>query len=233
LFSFNREEFFSSITRELGIAFNRVTLKANSAGNYFVLLDWVNYTVLLSSRDHEIVSKYLSELAVWQSTLLERCFAQTQKKSLKASAIRSTRASLRAIFQQKDDTWNVSAIESYIKILTTPKVSPFIGCLSLGVAAGVCKRLRSDTPRKVVESSKSIIYDFFIKEIVGSRVSVPGHVMVWIYVVCADLKDEFSWFIEGFTTQDDFDKIVAPALERGILRSPELVLSGYNTYRYF
>ena len=34
------------------------------------------------------------------------------------------------------------------------------------------------------------------------------------------------WFFEGYTTQEDFEKDLTPALERGILRSPELVLSG-------
>ena len=34
------------------------------------------------------------------------------------------------------------------------------------------------------------------------------------------------WFFEGYTTQEDFEKVLTPALERGILRSPELVLSG-------
>ena len=45
-------------------------------------------------------------------------------------------------------------------------------------------------------------------------------------------KDEYKWFIEGFTTQEDLDKILAPALERGILRSPELTLSGNNQRRH-
>lgn len=37
---------------------------------------------------------------------------------------------------------------------------------------------------------------------------------------------EFGWFFEGYTNQADFENILGPALERGILRSPELVLTG-------
>jgi hypothetical protein len=40
-------------------------------------------------------------------------------------------------------------------------------------------------------------------------------------------QDEMSWFFEGYATQEDFEKYLTPALERGILRSPELVLSGF------
>jgi hypothetical protein len=39
-------------------------------------------------------------------------------------------------------------------------------------------------------------------------------------------QDEFKWFFEGYTSQADFATVLSPALERGILRSPELVLLG-------
>jgi hypothetical protein len=178
LCSVNREAFFSSIMDELRIAYSRISVKVNAPGNYFVLLDWINHTLLLSGQDNGTFTRHLSDLVTWQSTILECCLAQSQKRSLKVSAIRTTRACLRGIFQQKENGWNADAIESYIRILTTSKVSSFAGCLSIGVVAGVCKRLRKDTTREVVDSSKSKIYEFFIKEIIGSRVSVPGHVMV-------------------------------------------------------
>ena len=34
------------------------------------------------------------------------------------------------------------------------------------------------------------------------------------------------WFFEGYSTQEDFENVLTPPLERGILRSPELVLNG-------
>ena len=43
----------------------------------------------------------------------------------------------------------------------------------------------------------------------------------------AYFQDEIRWFFEGYTTQEDFEKYLTPALERGILRSPELVLRGF------
>jgi hypothetical protein len=53
-------------------------------------------------------------------------------------------------------------------------------------------------------------------------------VMSWYShkIILIDPKDEFKWFVDGFTTQEDLDAVLVPALERGILRSPELVLNG-------
>src|SRR5437762_12329417 len=34
------------------------------------------------------------------------------------------------------------------------------------------------------------------------------------------------WFFEGYSTQEDFENVLTQPLERGILRSPELVLNG-------
>lgn len=60
------------------------------------------------------------------------------------------------------------------------------------------------------------------------RLEYEYQVMSW-YAFLSDsylLQDEMRWFFEGYTTQEDFEKDLAPALERGILRSPELILSG-------
>ena len=70
------------------------------------------------------------------------------------------------------------AVQSFIKILTGSKIPPFAAAVGLGVVAGVCRRLRDPSPTKVIESSKSMYYDFFIKEIVGSKARIPDYVLV-------------------------------------------------------
>jgi hypothetical protein len=180
LYSADRDTFLSTITRGLDISIAHVVIKANAVSNYFTLLDWVNQVLLLSSGDNESFTKYLADLVTWQATLLQRCLAESKKKGIRASAIRTTRASLRGIFQQKEITLNGNAVESVIKALVGSKISPFAVAVSLGVVSGVCKRLRSETPRKVIEMSKAVFYDFFVKEIVGSKVRIPGYVMVHV-----------------------------------------------------
>lgn len=69
-------------------------------------------------------------------------------------------------------------MESYIKILSGAKTLPFGSAVLLGVVAGVSARLRNKLPHEVVDSSKSSFYDFFFKEILGSKTRVPEFVMV-------------------------------------------------------
>ena len=180
LFSINRDAFLSKIIAELGIALDRVTLKPNAVSNYFTLLDWVNQVLLLSSKDNQAFTKYLPDLLIWQATLLHHCLAESKKRGLKVSAIRTTRATLRGLFQQNESISNGNTVESFIRILVESSISPFAAATSLGVVAGVCKRLRNDTPREVINSSKSAYHEFFIKKIIGSRVRIPRYVMVCI-----------------------------------------------------
>jgi hypothetical protein len=174
----------STIIRELDIAINRVTVKANAVSNYFTLLDWVNYVILLSNKDNKNFTKYFPNLVIWQSKLLYHCLAESNKNGLKVSALRTTRASLRNVFQQKESILGENVLESFIRIFVGSKIPPFATGISLGMVAGVCKRLRKDTSCEVIESSKNLFYDFFIKEIIGSRVRVPQYVMVFILIGC-------------------------------------------------
>jgi hypothetical protein len=154
-------------------------IKANAISNYFTLLDWVNHVLVLSNGDHQDLLKYLPDLARWQAILLQHCLAEPKKRGLRTSARRTTRASLRAIFQQRDRALSTVTLESFIKVLVGPKIPPFAAALSLGVVAGVCKRLRHDNgPSEFIEQSKGVYYDFFIKEIIGSKVRIPSYVMV-------------------------------------------------------
>jgi hypothetical protein len=180
LFSSNRDSFLSTVILELGNALDRVTLKPNAVSNYFTLLGWVNQVLLLSSKDNQTFTKCLPDLAIWQATLLNHCMAESKKRGLKLSAIRNTRATLRGLFQQKDSILNKSAVESFIRILVESRISPFAAATSLGVLAGMCKRLRNDSPREVINSSKGTYYDFFSKKIIGSKARIPSYVMVCI-----------------------------------------------------
>lgn len=178
LYTVDKEMFLSTIMHELDIFVNTVSQKTNAGSSYVTLLGWVNHVLLLSSRRHEDFLKYHPDLARWQAVLLYQCLAKGNKKGLRVSAICNTRACLRGIFKQKESIWNESAVEDFIKVLTGSRVTPFAACVLLGVVAGVCKRLKHPNPSKVIESSKTIFYDFFIKEIVGSKVRIQACVMV-------------------------------------------------------
>jgi hypothetical protein len=228
LYLTNKEPFLAAVVRGLDVAITRALIKANAISNYYTLLDWVNHILVLSNGGHQDLLKYLPDLARWQAILLQHCLAEPKKRGLRISARRTTRASLRAIFQQKDTALSKVTVESFIKILVGSKIPPFAAAVSLGVVAGVCKRLRhNNVPSEFIEQSKGVYYDFFVKEIIGSKVRIPSYVMVClsnIYFLTS--QDEFRWFFEGYTSQSEFVTVLSPALERGILRSPELVLIG-------
>ena len=179
LYSVDSSVFLATVTRRLDSAVQRVSAKANAVSNYFTLLDWVNHVLILTSRNANDLSKYLPELVTWQATLLYHCLSEAKKKGMTVSALRSTRACLRAVFQsQTDDAGNKSTVEHFIAILVGSKVSPFTACVSLGIVAGVSKRLKYAIPTQVVNSSKNIFHDFATKEIIGSKLRVPRYVMV-------------------------------------------------------
>jgi hypothetical protein len=93
--------------------------------------------------------------------------------------LRGTRASLRSVFYKKDhSSFGETSVQSFVKILAGSKIPPFAAAIGLGVLAGVCRRLGDRSPSKVVESSKSTYYDFFIREIVGSKVRIPEYILV-------------------------------------------------------
>jgi hypothetical protein len=174
----NREAFLSAVKRELEVSMTRVVIKANAVANYFTLLNWVNQVLQLASADQENLLKHLPDLVRWQATLLQLCLAEGKKKGLKISAISMTRACMRKLFQQKDSNLSGNTVQSYIKILAGSRMSPFAAAISLGTVAGVSCRLRSKVASDVVESLKNVFYDFFVKEMVGSKIRIPSYVMV-------------------------------------------------------
>jgi hypothetical protein len=177
----SKERFLSAVVRQLDIVINRSNIKVNAPSNYFTLLDWVNLVLVLSAEEVLNFTTYVSDLVIWQAILLHHCIAEG-KKGLTVSAIRGTRASLRGVFYQRDHpSFGGKAVESFIKILIGAKIPSFAAAIALGVVAGVCRRLRDPNPGRVIESSKSEYYDFFIKEIIGSKSRLPDYVLVYLF----------------------------------------------------
>jgi hypothetical protein len=179
LYRVHGEEFLTVIVRELEIAVAHVVIKANAAANIFTLLNWVNQVLdQLASADEFTLTKYLPDLIRWQATLLQLCLSEGKKKGLKNAAIGRTRACMSALFQQKDGNLGASAVQIYIKVLSSSKVPPFAAGTALGMVANVSYRVRAKVAAETVECQKSLFYSFFVKEVVGSKVRIPNYVMV-------------------------------------------------------
>lgn len=192
-------------------------LKAESSkpglapSNAFVLVEWGSILLQYCADNSTAWAKWGHDLVFSEAQVLELCVSSKTRPNVKHSALIVTRRALRRLFNKDSDTAN-DAIEAVVFQLTE-KSQP-LGLRSatfLGVVAGVCARLPAKKP--VLEACKGQYYSFFVREIIGSRSTVPQH-------VAAALEDLF----QNFTTVEDLLEVLSPAFEKALLRAPEVVL---------
>ena len=120
-----------------------------------------------------------------------------------------TRRALRKLFKSVD--FGGDALKTTVSILTQKNQLGSKSAILLGVVAGVCARLAEARP--VLEGLKSQYFSFWVREVIGSRTVVPHH------IACG-----FKEFFSSFTDARDLAIEIGPALEKGLLRAPEVVL---------
>ena len=132
------------------------------------------------------------------------------KASTLATALRVSRRALRTLAKAE---FGATALEECISVLSTKATAPSPkNAITLGIIAGVCKRV----PGKdlAVESRKQDYIAFYLRELLGSRVQLPS-------CIGKALHDFFA----AYVTLDDLKKDIIPAVEKAILRAPEVVLN--------
>ena len=120
-----------------------------------------------------------------------------------------TRRALRKLYRSVE--FGGDALKTTVFSLTQKNQLGSKSAIFLGVVAGVCARVTEARP--VFEGLKSQYFSFWVQEIIGSRTIVPHH------IACA-FKDFFS----SFTDAHDLAIEIGPALEKALLRAPEVVL---------
>jgi len=158
----------------------------------------------------ELWSKYSLVLLHTLAVSLEQTISQA-RPSVKKSAIANTRRLLRHIF--KHEKIGPKAVPIFITKLTEKASSSTAqNSVLLGVIAGVCSRLPSR--KKEFANHRKECLTFYTREFLGSRTRLPNHLI-------QGLRDLF----ENFVTLDDLQKDVIPAVEKALLRAPEVVLN--------
>lgn len=177
----------------------------------FVLLEWGGLLLQYCVFKSEIWERFGPSLVSFEAQALDSCLHSKARPSLKRSALVLTRRSLRRLLKN-DDIGARVAVEIVSQL--TAKSYPLgqRGAVLLGVIAGVCARLGAR--RSTLEGVKDQYYSFYIREVLGSRSIVPEH-------IGAALNDLFS----NFTTIQDLKIQISPALEKALLRAPEVVLN--------
>ncbi|KAF5583157.1 translation activator GCN1 [Fusarium pseudocircinatum] len=181
--------------------------------NAFVLVEWCS--LFMQHLDASQWDQFATDIILADTDALEKCHQPVSRKSVTHSAIIVTRRGLRKLFSSNE--LSEKRLSASVDVLTAKGAQSISrNAVLLGVIAGVCAR--KDHLRPVLDSLKSRYYDFFTREIIGSRTSVPEHLVL-------GLGDFFA----SFATLEEISKELIPALEKGLLRAPEVILGGVVT----
>lgn len=185
-----------------------------SPANAFVLVEWCSI-ILQELAETDNWNKWGTLVVECNGWVLDKCLGEATRSNVKHSALVVTRRGLRKVFSKQEDQPKI--INEVIQKLCGKGPQPSTkNAVMLGVVAGVCAR--KPEAKGILTSKKSEFYAYYLREIVGSRATVPTH-------VSAALED----FFVAFTTKEDLEKDVVPALEKALLRAPEIVLNDLLT----
>jgi len=185
-----------------------------SPANAFVLVEWCSI-ILQELAETDNWNKWGTLVVECNGWVLDKCLGEATRSNVKHSALVVTRRGLRKVFSKQVDQPKI--INEVIQKLCGKGPQPSTkNAVMLGVVAGVCAR--KPEAKEILTSKKSEFYAYYLREIVGSRTTVPTH-------VSTALED----FFVAFTTKEDLEKDVIPALEKALLRAPEIILNDLLT----
>lgn len=195
-------------------AIKQEALKPSIApGSAFVLVEWCSL-LMQDLAGTPLWDKFGNDIVLAEADALEKCLQPTSRNNVGHSALVITRRGFRKLVADKDTEKVVTAA---VQALTAKGSQPTVkNAALLGVVAGVCSRKPDAKP--ILEKLKSQYLAFYVREVVGSRTPLQPH-------LAGGLGDFFS----AFVNLEDLDKEVFPALEKGLLRSPEVVLDDLIT----
>ena len=177
----------------------------------FVLVEWSSL-FMQNFAGTPLWDKFGKDIILAAADGLDRCLQPTAKHTVGSSALVIVRRGLRTLVSADPKT-----VDAAVQILAAKGPQPAAkNAALLGAIAGVCSRKPEAKP--VVEGLKGQYFAFYTREIVGSRAPVPAHI-----------ADGLSDFFSAFVSLEDLDKEVFPALEKGLLRAPEVVLNDLIT----
>jgi hypothetical protein len=180
----------------------------------FVLVEWCSLLMqhLAGTPSWE---KLGTDIILASADALEKCVQASSRESVAHSALVIMRRGVRKLVSKQETREKV--ISSGVTALSAKSSQPTSkNAIMLGVFAGVCSR--KPEARPILEKMKKDYLTFYTREIIGSKTPLPKH-----------LADGLADFFSAFVTPDDMDKEIFPAIEKGLLRAPEVVLNDLLT----
>ncbi|OBZ65072.1 Translational activator GCN1 [Grifola frondosa] len=210
------EQILGWMSHEVGKFSKRAS--SHAAADMFVLLGWCCglYVACLQSNPEFTSSRCWEVLVGVMASLVDMLLdpSTRTKHSIQKSSLVRTRRALRSKPEQLP-----VIMRTLLRLAKTQSLSvvPLLG-ISVDVTIRL-KNVKDDNLKKVDPQIKSEILNFYANSMLMSRVPVPSH-------ASAALHD----FVRTSVTEDDFAGTILPAMEKALLRSPEISL---NVISYF
>lgn len=178
--------------------------------NAFVLLEWSNILLQeLSSTSNVSISR-ISKTCSSAAASMEKCLRPEVRVGLKKSSVGIARRGLKNAFNSPKVKLVFSEI---LKGLICGPLARVENAPYLGLVAGLSAK--QESLRVLMKAHNLEVLSFYTKFVLGSRSIIPQH-------LANGLRD----FFRHFVTHDDLVQDVIPALEKAILRAPEVALQG-------
>jgi hypothetical protein len=179
-------------------------------GNAFVLTEWCAILLDQFIRQQQLWKKWGLDVLKADAAALEICMGSGARTSLKQSALVVGRRGIRRLLSTEVGQKYLGPIVSALAAKGTGPTAKH--AVILGVIAGVSARLPAVEP--AFHEVKKDYYAFYLREVIGSKTVMPEHIAT-----------AFHDFFQSFATMEDLEKELVPAIEKALLRSPEVVLN--------
>ncbi|KAL1902844.1 translational activator of GCN4 [Sporothrix stenoceras] len=185
-----------------------------STGSTFTLVEWCSI-LMQQLAGTELWDKFAGDIIIAQASAVEKCTRPPARQSLAHSALVVARRGFRKLVSL--DSIREKAILESVKLLGAKGAQPTArNSVFLGVIAGVSARNAKAKP--IFETTKPQYFEFYTREITSSKTQLSSN-------VAGGLHD----FFQSFVTVQDLETLIVPAIKKGLLRAPEIVLDDLIT----
>lgn len=195
--------------------------KALALSDLQTVFDWTNSAIASQSSVFDSDKEVFKSLILTQAFVLHKVITfEKIDKHLRSynSSVRAVRNTWTTALRSKNEKARDLAEFSLSVLLEKPtNITDYtIRLISVAAIAGSSVDLLSanTTIQTIVEDKKDEIFKAYIQGVVATKVQLSRH-----------LTDSYAPLFVDFTSQKDFDSILAPAIANAIRRAPEIILS--------
>ena len=182
-----------------------------AATNALVLTEWCCVIFQEIRLTKKLWDEYGITILQALSKTLSICIHNSRRSAIKRSASKKVYYTLRLLYDT--NSYGQEYFNSSIDVLTNGRLTNSSNALVLGI---ISKIASTDAHQwTLLLSRKYDFLDFYIREIVGARSTLPNYI-----------TGSLDSFFRNFCTYQDLEMTIIPAVEKALLRKPEVILNG-------